>query len=60
LRRLARQIPVKRIVAFLEKGPRPSVAALGHMVGETGDDKPGSSRHEAMNGAFSVLDKLSP
>ena len=42
---LGEQVAIERIVAVAEEGPRAAVAALGDMVGMTGDDNTGEAGH---------------
>ena len=45
LGRLRQKIAVERVVRLLEKRLRPPIAALGHVVGDAGEDKTGKASH---------------
>jgi hypothetical protein len=44
---LREQVAIKRIVAVAKEGPRAAIAALGDMMGMTGDDDTGETGHAA-------------
>src|SRR5581483_6314831 len=39
-RRRGEQVAIERVVAVLEEGRPPAIAALGHMIGHAGNDQP--------------------
>jgi hypothetical protein len=43
LRRLLEKITLESAVAIVEKGLRPPIAALGDMMGKTGEDETGKT-----------------
>ena len=44
-RRLAQQIATEGLVAVFKEGPGAPVAALGHVMGQTGNDEAGQACH---------------
>lgn len=44
-RRLGQKVSIIGVVGFFEESPFPPVAALGHVIGNTGQHKSGESGH---------------
>jgi hypothetical protein len=61
-RRLGEEVAVERVVAVLEKGLLPAIAALGHVIGDAGKDdarEPGHASLQSERGKTSAMGGVS-